>query len=114
MGSKPSSVSNNGGDDGQPKKSLYRRYEDAKSGRNKQISDDDLEKHTGMTRDELQKWAQSRPGVGGNRFAGDITAGHMSGLGGAAACEGLGGWGMGARGDLKFPPNRQTSQERHK
>lgn len=111
MGSKPSSIPNIGVDDTQCKKSLYRRYEDAKSGRNNAISDEDMIKFTGMTRTEVQKWSQHRPGVGGNRNAGDITAGPASGLGSVAASAGYGGWGTDARGDLKFPPKGQHGQD---
>lgn len=37
------------------KKSLYQRYVDAKTGRNVQISDEDMVKYTGMTKAELQE-----------------------------------------------------------
>ncbi|KAF3769529.1 hypothetical protein M406DRAFT_234768, partial [Cryphonectria parasitica EP155] len=90
-----------------PKKSLYRRYVDAKRGNNKTISDEDLKKYTGMTREELGEWSTDRPGVGGHRNAGDITAGPVTGFGGMAATNGFGGWGPDARGDLKFPPKKE-------
>lgn len=96
-----------------PKKSLYQRYQDAKTGRNKPpVSDADLKKYTGMTRDELNDWARDRPHVAGNQLAGSITAGPASGFGGAAAGEGYGGWGPGASADLKFPPQKGKGDEK--
>ncbi|KAH6838386.1 hypothetical protein B0I37DRAFT_387644 [Chaetomium sp. MPI-CAGE-AT-0009] len=86
------------------KKSLYQRYVDAKRGRNVQISDADLLKYTGKTKDELQKWAKDRPGVAGNQAAGKLAMGPAVGVGGMAAAEGYGGWGPGAEAKLKFPP----------
>ncbi|KUI56238.1 hypothetical protein VP1G_03650 [Cytospora mali] len=104
MGSKPSTTAS----DSAPKKSLYRRYEDAKNGRNKTISEEDMQKYVGMTPDELSKWSQDRPGVAGNQNAGSITAGPASGLGGYNAGSGYGGWGPDANGKLKFPPQKPT------
>lgn len=96
-----------------PKKSLYQRYSDAKTGRNKPpVSDADLKKYTGMTRDELNDWARDRPHVAGNRLAGSIDVGPASGLGGMAAGDGFGGWGPGASGDLKFPPQQKEGDEK--
>lgn len=96
-----------------PKKSLYQRYSDAKTGRNKPpVSDADLKKYTGMTRDELNDWARDRPHVAGNRLAGSIDVGPASGLGGMAAGDGFGGWGPGASGDLKFPPQQKKGDEK--
>jgi hypothetical protein len=86
------------------KKSWYQRYVDAKRGRNAQISDADLKKFTGKTRDELNAWAKDRPGVAGNQAAGTLAMGPASGLGGLGAAEGLGGWGYSAGADPKFPP----------
>jgi hypothetical protein len=95
------------------KKSLYQRYRDAKTGRNKPpISDADLKKYTGMTRDELNGWARDRPHVAGNQLAGSITAGPVSGLGGMAAGEGFGGWGPGASAQMKFPPPKDKCVEK--
>lgn len=105
MGSKPSSQATE--PDSPPKKSLYRRYEDAKSGRNKPISADDMQRHTGMTPEELSKWSQNREGVAGYQNAGSITAGPATGLGGLAAGSGYGGWGPGASSSLKSPPKEQ-------
>lgn len=109
MGSKPSSPANTSGPEAAaqqqaPQKSLYRRYADAKSGRNTSLSDEDVKKYTGMTRGELRRWAETRPGVAGNQAAGKIDAGPASGLGGLAAASGYGGWGTDAAGKLKFPP----------
>ncbi|KAK1506922.1 hypothetical protein CTAM01_03254 [Colletotrichum tamarilloi] len=84
-----------------PKKSLYRRFQDSKKG---EISDADVLKYTGMSKDALNGWAADRPGVGGNRAAGSITAGSPSGLGGMMAETGYGGWGTDANGTPKFPP----------
>ncbi|KAL1863883.1 hypothetical protein Daus18300_008032 [Diaporthe australafricana] len=122
MGSKPSSPSTAAAAQAETdtpaaaapsKKSLYQRYEDAKTGRNRPpISDADLQKHTGMTRDELGDWARDRPHVAGNQRAGAINVGPASGLGGLAAGEGYGGWGPGAAGELKFPPRPQKGDEK--
>lgn len=99
MGSKPSAPEH----ESTQRKSLYRRYEDAKSGRNKPISDDDIQKHTGLTRDELSTRSHDQPGVAGNQNAGSITAGPVTGLGGLDTAAGYGGWGPDAKGDLKHP-----------
>lgn len=109
MGSKPSSQVPDIGPT--PKKSLYRRYEDAKSGRNNTISEEDMQKYVGMTPDELSKWAQDRPGVAGYQNAGSITAGPATGFGGVAAGGGYGGWGPDADGPLKFPPQKQQKPD---
>jgi hypothetical protein len=96
-----------------PKISLYQRYLDAKTGRNKApISDAELKKYTGMTRDELHDWTRDRSHVGGNQLAGSITVGPASGLGGMAAGEGFGGWGPGASAELKFPPQKEKRVEK--
>lgn len=95
-----------------PKKSLYQRYKDAKTGRNKPpVSDEELKKYTGMTRGELNEWARDRPHVAGNQLAGSITAGPASGLGGMAAGEGYGGWGPGASAEMKFPPQQKGQRD---
>ncbi|PHH79607.1 hypothetical protein CDD80_4369 [Ophiocordyceps camponoti-rufipedis] len=81
------------------------------------ISDDDIKKYTGKTRDELATWADSRPGVGKNQLAGKLALG--SAMSGVAAGEGCGGWGPGAepsgadRG-MKFPPRPETNSAREK
>lgn len=96
-----------------PKKSLYQRYRDAKTGRNKPpVSDEELKKYTGMTRDELNDWARDRPHVAGNQLAGSITVGPASGFGGMAAGEGYGGWSPGAAAELKFPPQKEQKNEK--
>lgn len=110
MSTKPSSNTAPGTTAAETKKSWYRRYQDAKSGRSNQISDEDMKKYTGMTKEELCQWSEDRPGVGGNRNAGDITAGPATGFGGLAAGSGYGGWGMGARGDLKFPVQKKEGK----
>ncbi|KAL1868249.1 hypothetical protein Daus18300_005973 [Diaporthe australafricana] len=87
--------------DDQGKKSLYQRYKDAKS--SKPMSEEDLKKHTGMSREELKDWAKDRDGVAGNQAAGKLDAGPASGFAGLEAAHGVGGWGPDAKGDLKFP-----------
>lgn len=91
------------------KKSLYQRWQDKKSGQ--PISDEELQKHLGMNRDELQSWSESQPGVGKNQLAGSAGKGHMSGLGGVAMADGFGGWGTDAEHNdqnrgMKFPPKK--------
>ncbi|KAG8166179.1 hypothetical protein KVR01_004731 [Diaporthe batatas] len=96
-----------------PKRSLYQRYKDAKTGRNKPpVSDEELKKYTGMTRGELSDWARDRPHVAGNQLAGSITVGPVSGFGGMAAGEGFGGWGPGAAAEMKFPPQKGQKNEK--
>lgn len=119
MDSKSSSISTTAQSETKPpaatpkKKSLYQRYSDAKTGRNKPpVSDAELKKYTGMTRAELNDWARDRPHVAGNRLAGSIDVGPVSGLGGTAAGEGFGGWGLGASGELKFPPQKRNGDEK--
>ncbi|KAF6793423.1 hypothetical protein CSOJ01_13918 [Colletotrichum sojae] len=85
----------------QPKKSLYQRFQDSNRG---EISDADVRKYTGMSKETLSNWANDRPGVAGNQAAGNITAGNTTGLGGMMAGEGYGGWGPHSNGPLKFPP----------
>ncbi|GAO13406.1 uncharacterized protein UV8b_00610 [Ustilaginoidea virens] len=95
-------------------KSLYRKYQDAKGP--KPIKDEDILKYTGKTRDQLHAWADETPGVGRNQLAGKLALGPASGLGGAAAAAGYGGWGTDAepRGPsrgMKFPPGRDGGEE---
>ncbi|KAJ0163008.1 hypothetical protein CTA2_3650 [Colletotrichum tanaceti] len=92
----------------QPKKSLYRRFQDSKKG---DISDADVLKYTGMSKDALSEWATDRPGVGGNRAAGSIDAGNPSGLGGMMAGSGYGGWGPDSSGPPKFLPTAKSSDD---
>ncbi|KAK1765875.1 hypothetical protein QBC33DRAFT_560313 [Phialemonium atrogriseum] len=108
MGAKPSSPSGPEAAAQQqaPQKSLYRRYADAKSGRNASLSDEDV-KNCVVGR----CWAETRPGVAGNQVAGKIDAGPASGLGGLAAASGYGGWGTDAAGKLKFPPRPRGEGE---
>jgi hypothetical protein len=94
------------------KKSLYQRYVDWKTGRNVQISDADLVKYTGKSRDELNAWAKDRPGVGGNQPAGKLAMGPTTGFGGVATGEGYGGWGPSAEAPLKFPPKSQKDKKK--
>lgn len=113
MGNQPSSESSS--PESPPQKNLLERMRDKK--RSKPLSDADILKATGMTRAELNDWADKTPGVGKNQLAGKINVGETSGLGGVAAAEGYGGWGFGAepgggrdRG-LKFPPGRDVKGE---
>lgn len=105
MGSSQSANKSDSGEE--TKKSLYRKYQDKKGP--KAINDDDILKYTGKTRGEINTWAETQPGVGKNQLAGKIAAGPASGLGGAAAAGGYGGWGpsaepQGANRGMKFPP----------
>jgi hypothetical protein len=58
-------------------------------------SDEDLEKYTGMTRTQLDKFAANTPGVAGNQKAGDATAAGTYD-GGSSTFD--------ISSDLKFPP----------
>ncbi|KAG8676578.1 hypothetical protein FPOAC2_02684 [Fusarium poae] len=89
------------------KKSLYRRYKDSKAP--VPLSDEDIQKYTGKSREELKTWADSTPGVGKNQLAGRATIGETSGLAGVAMADGYGGWGPSAEPNdvnrgMKFPP----------
>ncbi|OAA69734.1 hypothetical protein ISF_03004 [Cordyceps fumosorosea ARSEF 2679] len=101
------------GDKGE-KKSLYRRYQDSKRG--EPISDADLLKYTGKTREQFDSWKDTQAGVGRNQLAGTLAMGNAAGLGGVATGAGYGGWGPGAapnypnRG-MKFPPQQQKSDK---
>ncbi len=64
-------------------KSLYKSYQDARLGRNNKISDEDLEKYTGKSRVEIEKWAETTPGVGKNQLS--IEAGSKPGIAGEVA-----------------------------
>lgn len=77
------------------KKSLYRKYQDLKRGSGTSaLSDEELMKYTGKTREELNEWSKTAPGVAGNQRAGSLTAGGTSHIGIAdGAGAGLGGWG---------------------
>ncbi|KHN95053.1 uncharacterized protein MAM_07102 [Metarhizium album ARSEF 1941] len=111
MGSSQSANPSGPGQDAE--KSLYRKYQDKKGPR--PISDEDILKYTGKTRDALKDWADNQPGVGKNQLAGKLAIGNASGLGGAAAGAGYGGWGpsaepQGANRGMKFPPQRLESK----
>jgi hypothetical protein len=91
------------------KKSWYARYQDKKRG--KPIDNEELQKHLGMNKEQLEIWARDRPGVGRSQLAGSAGNGRMSGLAGMAMADGLGGWGRDAepKGEnrgLKFPPEK--------
>jgi hypothetical protein len=94
--------------------SFYQRYQEKKRGPG--LSEEEIKKYTGKSRDELKTWADGTPGVGKNQLAGSATAGPTSGLAGMAMADGLGGWGPGAapsgenRG-LKFPPTKAQADE---
>ncbi|KAF6805832.1 hypothetical protein CMUS01_14528 [Colletotrichum musicola] len=94
----------------EPKKSLYQRFQDKKTGRDNVISDEDLLKYTSKTRAEINDWAKDRPGVAGNRAAGTLAMGNTTGLGAAAAAGGHGGWGPDAGREPKYPPTQGKSR----
>ncbi len=94
-----------------PKKSLYQRFVDLKTGRNIQISDEDMVKYTGKTKAELQVWSKDRPGVAGNQPAGKLAIGPATGLSGYETSSGYGGWGPSAEGKLKFPPKSSENKK---
>lgn len=61
------------------------------------MTDEELFKATGKTREEFDAFKQTAPGVAGGQAAGSLTAGGASGFGTmAGAGEGLGGWGTDA------------------
>lgn len=96
-------------------KSLYQRYEERKRGQS--ISDEEILKYTGKSRDELNKWAETEPGVGKNQLAGKAAMGSASGLAGVAMADGFGGWGREAELDdgkrgMKFPPSASKEEGR--
>ncbi|KXJ97305.1 hypothetical protein Micbo1qcDRAFT_171006 [Microdochium bolleyi] len=77
----------------------YRAYKDAKEGRsNARFSEADIQKYTGRSRAELDRWAQSTEGVGANQKAGSLTAGGTYGpaVGEYSTFD--------VAGPLKFPP----------
>ncbi|PNP75410.1 hypothetical protein FNYG_11214 [Fusarium nygamai] len=105
-----SSSSSNPSEEAKDKKTLYERFQAGK--KSVPLSDEDILKYTGKTRDELSTWADTQPGVGKNQLAGSATAGPISGLGGVAMADGLGGWGPSAHPNdknrgMKFPPTRE-------
>ncbi|KAK6364688.1 hypothetical protein LTS17_011986 [Exophiala oligosperma] len=62
----------------------WKAFKNYKNGRNpdgsSKITEEDIQKYTGMDRAELDKFAANTPGVGGNQNAGSLTAGGTSGL----------------------------------
>ncbi|KAK2592355.1 hypothetical protein QQS21_009935 [Conoideocrella luteorostrata] len=115
MGSPQSKSAGSNSPDAEPKKSLYQRYHDKKD--RTPIKDEDILKYTGKTREELNAWAETQPGVGKNQLAGRIDVGPASGLGGLAVADGYGGWGadsnpQGPSRGMKFPPEREQQEER--
>ena len=107
-----SSQSNPDPNSQEPKPSLYQRYHNSKRGT---ISDEDIKKYTGKTRDELKEWADTQPGVGKNQLAGKISMGNTTGLGGMAAAQGYGGWGpsageSGPNRGMKYPPTKPAGK----
>jgi hypothetical protein len=96
------------------KKSLFSRFRDSK--KSVPLSDEDIQKYTGKTREELNAWADTQPGVGRNQLAGRATIGPAAGLSGVAMGEGLGGWGWSAEPNdvnrgMKFPPTKKGETE---
>jgi len=89
------------------KKSLYRRFHDAKRG---EISPEEVLKYTGRTKEEINEWAKNEPGVAGNRAAGTLSMGATTGLGGMSAADGYGGWGPNSNAPLKFPPKQPVKK----
>ncbi|KAJ1337829.1 hypothetical protein MN608_00685 [Microdochium nivale] len=83
----------------------YRAYKDAKDGRGTTFSDEDLIKHTGKSRAELDKWARSTEGVGPNQKAGSLTAGGTCGpaVGEYSTYD--------VASPLKFPPGKHQQQQ---
>ena len=71
------------GESAAPKENLYQRYDNARSGRNNKFSDEELEKYTGKSRVELEKWAETTPGVGKNQLS--IAAASKPGIAGDLA-----------------------------
>lgn len=91
------------------KKSFFKSWSDRK--KSVPISDEDILKYTGKTREEFDTFRDSTPGVGGNRLAGTLAVGNSASFIGIGAGEGVGGWGpaAGASGPnrgLKFPPGQ--------
>jgi len=56
-------------------------YKDAKSGRSAKFSDEQIEKYTGKSRVEFDKWAANTAGVGRWQKASSMMAGGTVGLG---------------------------------
>src|SRR5690554_1053124 len=67
-----------------PKHTMGSSQSSSKYSKRGKISDEDMLKYTGKTKDELQAWAKDEPGVGGNQAAGKLTMGPTSGVAGMA------------------------------
>ncbi|RVX66236.1 hypothetical protein B0A52_10163 [Exophiala mesophila] len=61
----------------------YSQYQAMKSGRNQQISDEELKKYTGMDRKQLKDWGDARDGVAGNQRAGTVSSSNAKAAGAA-------------------------------
>jgi len=85
------------------RRSFYQRFHDSKT---REISNDEVLKYTGKTKDEIREWGKNRPDVAGNQAAGKLDMGPATGLGGVATAEGYGGWGPNANAPLKYPPTK--------
>lgn len=59
----------------------YAQYQALKTGRNQQLSDDELKKYTGMDRQQLKDWGDARDGVAGNQRAGTVSSGNAKAAG---------------------------------
>ncbi|KAF4839666.1 hypothetical protein CGCSCA4_v011092 [Colletotrichum siamense] len=55
------------------KKSLYQRLTGSRAG---EISEEDMLKYTGKSKEELKEWAKDRPDVGKNQAAGRVDRGN--------------------------------------
>lgn len=84
--------------------------EKLQGGRNKDIPEEDLKKYTGMTKSQLNEWAQDRPDVGGNQLAGKITMGTAGG-GGIPNSFSYTGRGPSAAAEMKFPPQMKAPKK---
>lgn len=84
---------------GQPEKrrswlgEKYKKYSDARDGRNKSISDEDMQKYTGKTNEEMQAMVRDGKGVGAGQQANTVGPGSQYVAGGAAGA-GIGGVGV--------------------
>ncbi|KAJ2898978.1 uncharacterized protein MKZ38_003547 [Zalerion maritima] len=72
------------------KKSLYQRWTESKRG---EISDAEVLKYTGKTKEEIREWGRNRPGVTGNQAAGKVNVGPSSGTSGVIAANSYGAGG---------------------
>jgi hypothetical protein len=75
---------------------------------NKDISEDDLKKYTGMNKDQLNEWSKDRPDVAGNQLAGKINMGTAGG-GGIPNSFSYTGRGDSAAAEMKFPPEQKKA-----